>query len=78
MSGFKESAGTMTLYFKMNRHLRMMLQHGLYHHHIIVIVLLEEEKAEVVVKTKEKVVAEAVIKMKKEGEPAVYHQLVIY
>src|SRR5436190_23371602 len=29
MSGFKESAGTMTLYIKMNRHLRMMLQHGL-------------------------------------------------
>ena len=35
MSGFKESAGTMTLYIKMNRHLRMMLQHGLFHLHII-------------------------------------------
>ena len=28
MSGFKENAGTMTLYIKMNRYLRMMLQHG--------------------------------------------------
>src|ERR1043165_2931998 len=72
MSGFKESAGTMTLYFKMNRYLRMMLQHGLYHHHIIVIVILEEEEAEVVVKTNvkaevdvvnEKVVAEVVVRM---------------
>jgi len=61
MSGFKESAGTMTLYIKMNRHLRMMLQHGLFHLHIIVIVILEEKvvEAEVVVKTNEKVVAEA-------------------
>jgi hypothetical protein len=63
MSGFKESAGTMTLYLKMNRHLRMMLQHGLYHHHIIVIVILEEEKAEEVVKTNEKVVAESVLSL---------------
>src|SRR5438132_5344888 len=39
MSGFKESAGTMTLYIKMNRHLRMMLQHRLFHLHIIVIVV---------------------------------------
>jgi len=59
MSGFKESAGTMTLYIKMNRHLRMMLQHGLFHLHIIVIVILEEKVVEVVVKTNEKVVAEA-------------------
>src|SRR3989440_11356931 len=61
MSGFKESAGTMTLYIKMNRHLRMMLQHGLFHLHIIVIVVLEKVvvEAEVVVKTNEKVVAEA-------------------
>ena len=29
----------MTLYIKMNRHLRMMLQHGLFHLHIIVIVV---------------------------------------
>src|SRR5204862_7774721 len=43
MSGFKESAGTMTLYIKMNRHLQMMLQHGLFHLHIIVIVILEEK-----------------------------------
>src|SRR5689334_21008725 len=56
MSGFKESAGTMTLYIKMNRHLWMMLQHGLFHLHIIVIVILEEK---VVVKTNEKVVAKA-------------------
>src|SRR2546430_17510023 len=59
MSGFKESAGTMTLYFKMNRHLQMMLQHGLFHLHIIVIVILEEKVMEVVVKTNGKVVAEA-------------------
>jgi len=59
MSGFKESAGTMTLYIKMNRHLRMMLQHGLFHLHIIMIVVLKEEVVEVVVKTNEKVVAEA-------------------
>ena len=59
MSGFKESAGTMTLYFKMNRHLRMMLQHGLFHLHIIVIVILEKKVVEVVVKSNEKVVAEA-------------------
>src|SRR2546423_3137595 len=61
MSGFKESAGTMTLYIKMNRQLRMMLQHGLFHLHIIVIVVLEKVvvKAEVVVKTNEKVVAGA-------------------
>src|SRR5437870_4446151 len=61
MSGFKESAGTMTLYIKMNRHLRMMLQHGLFHLHIIVIVVLEKvvAEAEVVVKSNEKVVAEA-------------------
>src|SRR6185312_5297055 len=65
MSGFKESAGTMTLYFKMNRHLRMMLQHGLFHLHIIVIVVLEKVvvEAEVVVKTNEKVVAEVVVRM---------------
>src|SRR5205814_2337038 len=67
MSGFKESTGTMTLYFKMNRHLQMMLQHGLFHFHIIVIVILEEKVVEVVVKTNEKVVAEAevVIKLNK-------------
>src|SRR5881275_124048 len=61
MSGFKESAGTMTLYIKMNRHLRMMLQHGLFHLHIIVIVVFEKvvAEAEVVVKSNEKVVAEA-------------------
>src|SRR5204863_1277535 len=59
MSGFKESAGTMTFYFKMNRHLRMMLQHVLFHLHIIVIVVLEKEVMEVVIKTNEKVVAEA-------------------
>ena len=61
MSGFKESAGTMTLYIKMNRHLRMMLQHGLFHLHIIVIVVLEKVvvEAEVVVKTNKKVVVEA-------------------
>src|SRR5207248_2531846 len=64
MSGFKESAGTMTLYFKMNRHLRMMLQHGLFHLHIIVIVILEEKVMEVVVKTNEKVVAEAEVVVK--------------
>ena len=49
----------MTLYFKMNQHLQMMLQHGLFHLHIIVIVVLEKEVVEVVVKTNEKVVAEA-------------------
>ena len=49
----------MTLYFKMNRHLRMILQHGLFHLHIIVIVIFEEKVVEVVVKTNEKVVAEA-------------------
>ena len=54
----------MTLYFKMNRHLRMMLQHGLYHLHIIVIVVLEEEVVEVVVKTNEKVVMEAEVVVK--------------
>ena len=59
MSGFKESAGTMTLYFKMNRHLQMMLQHGLFHLHIIVIAILEEKVVEVVIKTNEKVVVEA-------------------
>jgi len=64
MSGFKESAGTMTLYIKMNRHLRMMLQHGLFHLHIIVIVILEEKVVEVVVKTNEKVVAEAEVVVK--------------
>jgi len=66
MSGFKESAGTMTLYIKMNRHLRMMLQHGLFHLHIIVIVVLEKVvvEAEVVVKTNEKVVAEAEVVVK--------------
>ena len=66
MSGFKESAGTMTLYIKMNRHLRMMLQHGLFHLHIIVIVVLEKVvvEAEVVVKTNEKVVAEAKVVIK--------------
>src|SRR5881275_3091739 len=65
MAGFKESAGTMTLYIKMNRHLRMMLQHGLFHLHIIVIVVLEKVvvEAEVVVKTNEKVVAEVVVRM---------------
>ena len=64
MSGFKESAGTMTLYIKMNRHLRMMLQHGLFHLHIIVIVILKEKVVEVVVKTNEKVVAEAEVVVK--------------
>src|SRR6058998_2335315 len=66
MSGFKESAGTMTLYIKINRHLRMMLQHGLFHLHIIVIVVLEKVvvEAEVVVKTNEKVVAEAEVVVK--------------
>src|SRR3989440_280666 len=66
MSGFKESAGTMTLYIKMNRHLRMMLQHGLFHLHIIVIVVLEKVvvEAEVVVKMNEKVVAEAEVVVK--------------
>src|SRR5205814_2010760 len=64
MSGFKESAGTMTLYIKMNRHLQMMLQHGLFHLHIIVIVILEEKVVEVVVKTNEKVVAEAEVVVK--------------
>ena len=66
MSEFKESAGTMTLYIKMNRHLRMMLQHGLFHLHIIVIVVLEKVvvEAEVVVKTNEKVVAEAKVVVK--------------
>src|SRR5215208_2087422 len=64
MSGFKESAGTMTLYFKMNRHLQMMLQHGLFHLHIIVIVVLEEKVVEVVVKTNGKVVAEAEVVVK--------------
>src|SRR2546421_3790920 len=61
MSGFKESAGTMTLYIKMNRHLRMMLQHGLFHLHIIVIIVLEKvvAEAEVVVKSNKKVVTEA-------------------
>src|SRR5437763_7829499 len=64
MSGFKESAGTMTLYIKMNRHLQMMLQHGLFHLHIIVIVILEEKVVEVVVKMNEKVVAEAEVVVK--------------
>src|SRR5881227_2823801 len=64
MSGFKENAGTMMLYIKMNRHLRMMLQHGLFHLHIIVIVVLEKEVVEVVVKTNEKVVAEAEVVIK--------------
>src|ERR1044071_6506038 len=64
MSGFKESADTMTLYFKMNRHLRIMLQHGLFHLHIIVIVILEEKVVEVVIKTNEKVVAEAEVVIK--------------
>ena len=71
MSGFKESASTMTLYIKMNRHLRMMLQHGLFHLHIIVIVEKVVVEAEVVVKTNEKVVAEAevVIRMNAEVVP---------
>src|SRR2546421_12252614 len=56
MSGFKESAGTMTLYFKMNRHFQMMFQHGLFH--------LEEKVVEVVIKTNEKVVAEAEVVVK--------------
>src|SRR5436189_6288810 len=64
MSGFKESAGTMTLYIKMNRHLQMMLQHGLFHLHIIMIVILEEKVVEVVVKTNKKVVAEAEVVVK--------------
>src|SRR5437764_156260 len=64
MSGFKKSAGTMMLYFKMNRHLQMMLQHGLFHLHIIVIVILEEKVVEVVVKTNEKMVTEAEVVVK--------------
>src|SRR5438132_12888492 len=64
MSGFKESAGTMTLYFKMNRHLQMMLQHELFHLHIIVIVILKEKVVEVVVKMNGKVVAEAEVVVK--------------
>src|SRR5205814_460394 len=64
MLGFKESAGTMMLYFKINRYLRMMLQHGLFHLHIIVIVVLEKEVVEVVVKMNEKVVAEAKVVVK--------------
>ena len=36
-----------------------MLQHGLFHLHIIVIVVLEKVVADVVVKSNEKVVAEA-------------------
>src|SRR2546423_13802259 len=64
MSGFKESAGTITLYFKMNRHLRMMLQHGLFYLHIIMIVVLEEEVVEVVIKMNEKVVAETEVVVK--------------
>src|SRR5207237_10034861 len=64
MSGFKESAGMMTLYIKMNRHLQMMLQHGLFHLYIIVIVILEEKVVEVVVKTNGKVVAEAEVVVK--------------
>ena len=64
MSGFKESAGTMTLYFKMNRHLQMMLQHELFHLHIIVIVILEEKVVEVIVKMNEKVVAEVELVIK--------------
>src|SRR5205809_6878649 len=73
MSGFKESAGTMTLYIKMNRHLRMMLQHGLFHLHIIVIVVLEKvvAEAEVVVKSNEKVVAEADVFNEKVAEVVV-------
>jgi len=65
MLGFKESAGTMTLYFKMNQNLRMMLQNGLYHLRIIAIVVLrtnEKVVAEVVVRTNEKVVAEVVVR----------------
>src|SRR5947208_8447556 len=62
MLGFKESAGMMTLYFKMNRHLQMMLQHGLFHLHIIVIVIGEGGGS--VVKTNEKVVAEAEVVVK--------------
>ena len=52
------------LYFKMNRHLQMMLQHRLFHLHIIVIVILEEKVVEVVVKTNGKVVAEAEVVVK--------------
>src|SRR5213082_1701798 len=54
----------MTLYFKMNRYLQMMLQHGLFHLHIIVIVILEEKVVEVVVKTNRKMVAEAEVVIK--------------
>src|SRR5256714_15319683 len=64
MSKFKESAGTMTLYFKMNRHLQMMLQHGLFHLHIIVIVILKEKVVEVVIKTNGKVVVEVEVVVK--------------
>src|SRR5437762_14086349 len=79
MSGFKESAGTMTLYIKMNRHLQMMLQHGLFHLHIIVIVILEEKVVEVVVKMNEKVVAEAevVIKSNEKAEADVFNEKVV-
>src|SRR6266511_2633300 len=83
MSGFKESADTMTLYIKMNRHLQMMLQHGLFHLHIIVIVVLEKVvvEAEVVVKTNEKVVAvaEVVVKMNEKvvAEADVFNEKVV-
>src|SRR6185436_7281573 len=81
MSGFKESAGMMTLYFKINRHLQMMLQHGLFHLHIIVIVILEEKVVEVIIKTNEKVVAEAevVVKLNKKvvAEADVFNEKVV-
>src|ERR1044071_7396620 len=77
MSGFKESAGTMTLYFKMNQHLWMMLQHRLFHLHIIVIVILEEKVVEVVVKTNEKVVAEAEVVIKSNEKVVAEAEVVI-
>src|SRR5205814_10175122 len=77
MSGFKESVGTMMLYFKMNRHLQMMLQHGLFHLHIIMIVILEEKVVEVVVKTNEKVVAEAKVVVKTNEKVVVEAEVVV-
>ena len=69
----------MTLYFKMNRHLQMMLQHGLFHLHIIVIVVLEKvvAEAEVVVKSNEKVVAEADVFNEKVAEAEVVNEKVV-
>src|SRR5947207_11424265 len=76
-------SGTMTLYIKMNRHLRMILQHGLFHLHIIVIVVFEKVvvEAEVVVKTNEKVVAEVEVVIKSNekmvAEAVVFNEKVV-